>query len=131
MIFYSADFVRNDKVIAAAPLSGYLSIPGMFPCVSVGLGISNGISDNIMRAAYVPYHLWHESDPKKMSIILASLNSYKHEILSGNIAGTPIIQQHGQEDDNVPVFHSRRMSQLLTETGWTTDYLELPGRGHW
>jgi len=75
--------------------------------------------------------MWHESDPKKKSVVFASLNSYKHELLAENMVGTPIIQQHGQDDDNVPVFHSRRMSQLITEAGWKTDYWEIPGRVHW
>lgn len=99
---------RNDKIIAAAPLSGYLSIP-----------------------AYVPYNMWHEVDPRKMAMVFASLNTYRNELLVGNIVGTPVLQQHGQGDDNVPVFHSRRMSQLVCESDWETEYLEIPGQGHW
>lgn len=75
--------------------------------------------------------MWHEADPKKMAVILSSLNTYKHELLADNMVGTPILQQHGQEDDNVPAFHSRRMSQLLSEVGWETKYWEIPGKGHW
>lgn len=75
--------------------------------------------------------MWHEADPKKMAVILASLNTYKHELLTENMVGTPILQQHGQEDDNVPAFHSRRMSQLVSEAGWETKYWEIPGKGHW
>jgi dipeptidyl aminopeptidase/acylaminoacyl peptidase len=66
-----------------------------------------------------------------MAIVFASLNTYKNELFTSNMVGTPILQQHGQDDDNVPVFHSRRMSQLVSEAGWTTDYWEIPGRGHW
>ncbi|KAF8544465.1 hypothetical protein BDD12DRAFT_872710 [Trichophaea hybrida] len=99
---------RSDKIIAAAPLSGYLSIP-----------------------AYVPYHMWHEADPRKSAMILASLNTYKHELLTPNMLGTPILQQHGQDDDNVPVYHSRRMHQLIGEADWLTQYLEIPGQRHW
>lgn len=99
---------RNDKIIAAAPLSGYLSIP-----------------------AYVPYTMWHEADPRKMAIVLASLNNYKHELLAPNVVGTPILQQHGEEDDNVPVYHSRRMHQLIEEAGGSSQYSEISGKGHW
>ena len=101
-------FYRNDKIIAAAPLSGYLSIP-----------------------AYVPYHMWHEADPRKSTAVLASLSSYRHELLVPNMLGTPILQQHGQDDDNVPVYHSRRMHQLIGEADWTSQYAEIPGKGHW
>jgi hypothetical protein len=99
---------RNDKIIAAAPLSGYLSIP-----------------------TYVPYHMWHEADPRKTAMVQASLNTYKHELLIANMRGTPIFQQHGRDDDNVPVYHSRRMHQLVGEEDWWTDYFEIPGKGHW
>lgn len=99
---------RSDNIIAAAPLSGYLSIP-----------------------VYVPYHMWHESDPRKNAIVLASLNSYKHELLAPNVRGTPVLQQHGRDDDNVPVYHSRRMHQLIAEEDWLTEYWEIPHKGHW
>jgi len=99
---------RSDKIIAAAPLSGYLSIP-----------------------AYVPYHMWHEADPRKSAIVLAAMNSYKHELLAPNVRGTPVLQQHGRDDDNVPVYHSRRMHQLIAEEDWLTEYWEIPDRGHW
>jgi hypothetical protein len=79
----------------------------------------------------VPYHLWHEADPRKTAIVQASLNTYKHELLTPNMRGTPIFQQHGQDDDNVPVYHSRRMHQLVGEEDWWTDYIEVPGKGHW
>ncbi|KAA8913215.1 hypothetical protein FN846DRAFT_772479 [Sphaerosporella brunnea] len=99
---------KNDKIIAAAPLSGYLSIP-----------------------AYVPYHMWHEAEPRKTAMIQTSLSSYRHELLTANMRGTPIFQQHGQDDDNVPVYHSRRMHQLVGEENWYTDYYEVSGKGHW
>ncbi|KAI5819027.1 hypothetical protein BZA77DRAFT_276613 [Pyronema omphalodes] len=98
---------RPDNVIAAAPLSGYLSIPD-----------------------YVPYNLWHESDPRVMGQVYAALNSYNHPLLVRNMIGTPIYQQHGAEDDNVPVWHSRRMHQLLVEAGGNSIYAEVPGKGH-
>ena len=100
--------IRSNKVIAASPLSGYLSI-----------------------TAYVPYTMWHEADPRKMAMVLASLNSHKHELLATNLADIPIYQQHGTEDDNVPVFHSRRMHQIIAETGWSSQYSEILGQGHW
>ena len=46
-------------------------------------------------------------------------------------ARLPIFQQHGDKDDNVPAFHSRRMHQVLREAGWKSQYSELVGKGHW
>lgn len=41
------------------------------------------------------------------------------------------MQQHGSADDNVPVYHSRRMSQLISQASWSSTYSELQGKGHW
>ncbi len=97
-----------DKIVAAAPVSGYLSIQ-----------------------SYVPYQFRQSMDPRRRSIIDASMNSYRHELLAENAKGIPILQQHGSKDDNVPVYHSRLMSQLLSEAGWPSTYAELPNEGHW
>lgn len=48
-----------------------------------------------------------------------------------NMAGIPILQQHGGDDDNVPTYHSRRLKQLIIESGWNSRYVELAGKGHW
>lgn len=97
-----------DKVFAAAPVSGYLSIH-----------------------TYVPYQFWKPADPRRRAVIEASANSYRHELLASNANGIPIYQQHGSADDNVPAYHSRQMSQLISETGWSSNYSELSGKGHW
>lgn len=75
--------------------------------------------------------MWKESDPLLMSVLHTSMNSFKNELLVENLAGIPILQQHGSEDDNVPAYHSRLMSQLLSETSWPSEYVELLGMGHW
>ena len=118
---------RSDKIIAATPFSGYLSIPGMLPSSS---SRSGGRSPTV-ELAYVPYNMWHEASPKKMGLVMASLDSYKHELLVENLVGTPILQGHGELDDNVPTFHSRRMSLLVSNAGWQTKYHEFQGKGHW
>lgn len=56
---------------------------------------------------------------------------YRHELLLENFAGIPVLQQHGSADDNVPVLHSRRLSQLIEQTGHPTEYIEMEGKGHW
>ncbi|KAI9699360.1 MAG: hypothetical protein M1836_002971 [Candelina mexicana] len=99
---------RPHNVIAAAPVSGYLSI-----------------------STYVPYQFWQEVDPRLNSILQSAMNDYKHELLVHNLVGIPIMQQHGSTDDNVPAYHSRRMSQLMFQTGWASEYNELPNQGHW
>ena len=70
-------------------------------------------------------------DPKVTAVMQSSLTSYRHELLTENFAGIPIMQQHGGNDDNVPVYHSRRMSQLINQSNWASEYVELPGKGHW
>lgn len=97
-----------DKVFAASPISGYLSIQ-----------------------EYVPYKFWRLTEPRKQAVIQAALNNYRHELLVPNAEGIPIQQQHGGEDDNVPAYHSRLMSQLLVESGGSSNYSEVAGKGHW
>lgn len=59
------------------------------------------------------------------------MNSYRHELLVENFAGIPVLQQHGSADDNVPAYHSRRLHQLIHQTGGLSQYVELQGAGHW
>jgi hypothetical protein len=70
-------------------------------------------------------------EPKVAALIQISLSSYRHELLVDNFMGVPILQQHGRDDDNVPTYHSRRLSQLIFESGLPSQYVELPGKGHW
>ena len=83
------------------------------------------------------YTLWHGSGLKVMSIVHPSRNSFKHELLAGNLVGLPIFQEHGEIDDNVPVFHSRQMFQLLGEKSIRSSlesieyFNELPSKEHW
>ncbi|KAL4879998.1 hypothetical protein BJY04DRAFT_208288 [Aspergillus karnatakaensis] len=81
-----------DNVFAVAPVSGYTSIEN-----------------------YVPYNMWHESEPLLSSILYRSRGSFKHELLLDNAAGIPILQQHGAADTNVP----------------PSEYVELPNTSHW
>ncbi|KAH4318194.1 hypothetical protein HBH64_135290 [Parastagonospora nodorum] len=97
-----------DKIVAAAPVSGYTSIQ-----------------------KYVPYELWQPADPRRTAVISASLNSYRHEMLMSNTRGIPIQQQHGQIDDNVTAYHSRFLAQQVYLAGSSSSYNELPGQNHW
>jgi predicted esterase len=99
---------RPDKILSAAPLSGYASIQ-----------------------KYVPYELWQPADPRRTAVVSASLNSYRHEMLMANVQGIPIQQQHGEIDDNVPAYNSRFLSQQLYLAGANSSYNEVPGRNHW
>ncbi|KAL1654972.1 hypothetical protein SLS61_002280 [Didymella pomorum] len=99
---------RSDKVLAAAPVSGYASIQ-----------------------KYVPYELWQPADPRRTSVISASLNTYRHEMLMSNAHGIPIQQQHGQVDPNVPAYHSRFLAQQLHLAGANSRYNEVPDQEHY
>ena len=99
---------RPDKVLAAAPVSGYTSIQ-----------------------MYVPYQLWQGADPKRTAAVSASLNSYRHEMLMSNARGIPIQQQHGGIDDNVPAYNSRLLAQQLYLANASSSYNEVTGFNHW
>ena len=99
---------KPDKIIAAAPLSGYTSIQN-----------------------YVPYSMWSEIHPMLTAVLQNSLIDYKHELLLENAVGIPILLQHGSADDNVPPYHSRLMSELLTELDTPSGYHELLDMPHW
>lgn len=99
---------RPDKVIAAAPVSGYSSIQN-----------------------YVPYNLWHPSEPARMSVVHSVLNSYRHELLLENVKDIPILMQHGSADDNVPPFHARLMGVQLQQAGGNGTLVEMEGKPHY
>ncbi|KAL8960675.1 MAG: hypothetical protein Q9193_002659, partial [Seirophora villosa] len=94
--------------------------------------LSRGPREALLNgAAYVPYHFWHEADPRITAVIQSSLSDYRHELLLENSCGVPVHQQHGGLDDNVPPSHSRRLSLLLRQIGCPSEYVELPGQGHY
>jgi len=97
-----------DKLIAAAPLSGYLSIP-----------------------LYVPTTFWRAADPSKKAVVHFAMASFSHDLLASNFAHIPIFQQHGELDDNVPVYHSSLMHLLISQTGSNSEYDVVKGKGHW
>jgi predicted peptidase len=99
---------RPDKIVAAAPVSGYASIQ-----------------------KYVSYDLWQPADPRRTAVVGASLKSYRHEMLMANVRGIPIQQQHGAVDDNVPTYHSRFLAQQLHLSGARSNYSEVPKQNHW
>ncbi|KAI8943471.1 hypothetical protein NX059_001476 [Plenodomus lindquistii] len=99
---------RPDKVLAAAPISGYASIQ-----------------------KYVSYELWQPADPRRTAVLSASLNSYRHELLVANMQGIPIQQQHGEVDDNVPAYNSRFLAYQLYLYGGNSSYNEVRNQNHW
>jgi hypothetical protein len=52
-------------------------------------------------------------------------------MLMENAKGIPVLQQHGDIDDNVPAYNSRLLSQQLFQTGTNSSYYEFPGENHW
>lgn len=80
---------------------------------------------------YVAYHLWQDSEPLISSILYRSRASFKHVLSLANIAGIPLLQQHGSDGINVPAYHSRLMHALLEESDWPSHHVELRHRGRW
>ena len=99
---------QPDHVLGAAAVSGYSSIE-----------------------AYVPYSMWREAHPLLTAVVHQAIASCSHELLVENMAQTPIMIQHGSDDENVPPYHSRLMNSLLGETDAEACYVELPKKGHW
>ena len=85
----------------------------------------------INEIAYIPYQFWTITDPRLALILQNSLVSYRHELFMDNFRGIPVLQQHGGADENVPVYHSRRLKQLVDESGGQSRYVELAGQNHW
>ncbi|KAH8924862.1 alpha/beta-hydrolase [Atractiella rhizophila] len=102
-----------DEILAAVPASGYTRID-----------------------EYIPYHTRHSrflQDPALTSVLLSSLLPYDNALHASNLYGVPVLHRHGDEDDNVPVFHGRVMKHLLQQ--WShnvslSQYEEVPGAPH-
>lgn len=77
--------------------------------------------------------MWHEADPRITLAMDNALRTFRHELLIPNFENIPVFQQHGDADDNVPVFHSRRLHQLIGQyhDERQDTYSEIKGRGHW
>ena len=99
---------QADHVVAAAAVSGYSSIQN-----------------------YIPYSLWREAPPLLTAVLHQAMSSFRHELFTENMADTPMMIQHGSDDDNVPPYHSRLMNSLFDEIGANVHYVELPKKGHW
>ena len=65
------------------------------------------------------------------ALLQSSLADYRHELLVENLVGIPILQQHSSIDDNVPVYHSRKMSQIISQSNGSSCYKELSDQKHW
>jgi hypothetical protein len=48
-----------------------------------------------------------------------------------NAKGIPVLQQHGEVDDNVPAYNSRLLGQQLFQAGTNSSFNEFPGHNHW
>jgi hypothetical protein len=48
-----------------------------------------------------------------------------------NARGIPVLQQHGEIDDNVPAYNSRLLSQQLFLAGTNSSFNEVAGQNHW
>ena len=99
---------RPDKVIAAAAVSGYSSIQN-----------------------YVPYVWWQTADPGREAVVQSTLLNYRHELLLENAKDIPVLQQHGSNDDNVPVYNSRLLAQRIHQAGANSTFFEVPGKPHY
>lgn len=100
---------RPDRIIAAAPASGYISVEN-----------------------YVPQSMWDDVDPAQSAVLSAAQASFRQELFLENMKGKPVLVQHGELDDNVPAYHSRLMkSSSMLRPGIDLEYAEIPTKSHW
>jgi hypothetical protein len=52
-------------------------------------------------------------------------------MLMENAKDIPVLQQHGEIDDNVPAYNSRLLSQQLFQAGTNSSFNEFAGQNHW
>lgn len=48
-----------------------------------------------------------------MAILHSALTPYDDDLYASNLARLPVLAVHGEEDDNVPVYHSRVHTDLI------------------
>ena len=54
-----------------------------------------------------------------ISILDAALTPCNNPVYASNLVGLPVLTLHGNEDDNVPLWHSRAVRELML--GWDED----------
>lgn len=100
---------QPDRVIAAAPASGYISVEN-----------------------YVPQSMWDDVDPAQAAVLSSARAPFRQELFLENMKGKPVLVQHGELDDNVPAYHSRLMkSSSALHQGIELTYAEAPTKFHW
>jgi predicted esterase len=99
---------QPDRIMGVAAASGYSSIEN-----------------------YVPYSMWVEHDPVLTAMLSTARATFRQEILVTNLRGIPTLVQHGTEDDNVPIYHARLMTDRANRVGTEVELVEIPGKGHW
>ncbi|KAL8277729.1 hypothetical protein RQP46_009851 [Phenoliferia psychrophenolica] len=103
-----------DEVLGGVPASGYVKIQD-----------------------YVPYNFAvgrHYRDPALTGILDAALTTWDNDLHASNLAGMPILNRHGGDDDNVPVQHSRQLVSAVERWSGNSSLItfsEVPGEGHW
>ncbi|KAF9519352.1 hypothetical protein BS47DRAFT_1358216 [Hydnum rufescens UP504] len=102
-----------DIVPAAIPVAAYLS-----------------------ASAYVPEsssHGSHYVDPTLGGILKASTAGGDNDLFLGNLTRSRMRVFHGGEDENVPVWHSRKAIEIVRSFDRRSDatFEEIPGKPHW
>lgn len=67
-------------------------------------------------------------DPALRGLMMSSLSPYDNDLYLSNLAGMPSMVLHGEEDDNVPVWHSKAYAAVANARAWSrsiTRYVQV------
>ncbi|THH31747.1 hypothetical protein EUX98_g2437 [Antrodiella citrinella] len=101
-----------DRIIGAIPAAGYIKSQSYVPFVQ-------------SRSA-------HFIDPAVRAILETALTPDDNELFISNLVDTPVLAIHGGDDDNVPVWHTRQLVDVLKtwHPNANVTYQEDPGQPH-
>lgn len=72
---------------------------------------SNSLASSILRYKACVCSL-RRVEAHRSQILMTGLTAFDNELHASNLHATAILAQHGSDDDNVPVEHSRRLVEV-------------------
>ncbi|KEI39518.1 uncharacterized protein L969DRAFT_17439 [Mixia osmundae IAM 14324] len=73
----------------------------------------------------------HSLDSALRGVLRSSLSAFDNDLFLTNAADHQLMFVSGQDDDNVPVYHSRVLFDRAKQYAASAELVEVPGAGHW